>query len=122
MSVTSAPLSPLARTVATTATDIWNDSCAVDELEYAIAYRRDRGDGQPDDRPRRLEAGPGPLARDASVALAEGQPDAGPSGSSRGRSSRRCRVEGARLLEPAFEASRRAQGAALGPDRPDALP
>src|SRR5664279_45533 len=30
-------LSPLARTVADTATDIWNDSCAVDELAYAIA-------------------------------------------------------------------------------------
>jgi len=30
-------LSPLARTVAETATDIWNDSCAVAELEYAIA-------------------------------------------------------------------------------------
>ena len=30
--------SPLARTVAETATDIWNDSCAVDELEYAISY------------------------------------------------------------------------------------
>ena len=30
-------LSPLARTVAETATDIWNDSCALDELEYAIA-------------------------------------------------------------------------------------
>src|SRR5207247_10350644 len=29
-------LSPLQRTAAT-ATDIWNDSCAVDELEYAIA-------------------------------------------------------------------------------------
>jgi transaldolase len=29
--------SPLARTVAETATDIWNDSCAIDELEYAIA-------------------------------------------------------------------------------------
>lgn len=29
--------SSLARTVAETATDIWNDSCAVDELEYAIA-------------------------------------------------------------------------------------
>ncbi|MDQ6795386.1 MAG: transaldolase family protein [Chloroflexota bacterium] len=29
--------SPLARTVAETGTDIWNDSCAVDELEYAIA-------------------------------------------------------------------------------------
>jgi transaldolase len=30
-------LSPLARTVAETATDVWNDSCAVDELEYAVA-------------------------------------------------------------------------------------
>jgi transaldolase len=29
---------PLGRTVATTPTDIWNDSCAVDELEYAISY------------------------------------------------------------------------------------
>lgn len=35
-----APLAdtPLGRTIATTATDIWNDSCAVDELEYAISY------------------------------------------------------------------------------------
>jgi transaldolase len=31
-------LSPLARTVAEMATDIWNDSCAVDELAYAIAF------------------------------------------------------------------------------------
>jgi len=30
--------SPLGRTVATTATDIWNDSCSVDELGYAISY------------------------------------------------------------------------------------
>ncbi len=30
--------SPLGRTIATTATDIWNDSCAIDELEYAISY------------------------------------------------------------------------------------
>jgi transaldolase len=30
--------SPLAQTIATTATDIWNDSCAVDELEYAISF------------------------------------------------------------------------------------
>src|SRR6476469_9880390 len=29
---------PLGRTIATTATDIWNDSCAVDELEYAVSY------------------------------------------------------------------------------------
>ena len=33
----AAALSPLQQTAAT-ATDIWNDSCAVDELEYAIAH------------------------------------------------------------------------------------
>jgi transaldolase len=31
-------LSPLARTVAETATDVWNDSCQVDELAYAIGH------------------------------------------------------------------------------------
>jgi transaldolase len=30
--------SPLGRTIATTVTDIWNDSCAVGELGYAISY------------------------------------------------------------------------------------
>lgn len=29
---------PLGRTVTETATDIWNDSCAVDELAYAVSY------------------------------------------------------------------------------------
>jgi transaldolase len=29
---------PLGRTISTTATDIWNDSCAIDELEYAVSY------------------------------------------------------------------------------------
>jgi len=29
---------PLGRTVADTPTDIWNDSCAVDELEYALGF------------------------------------------------------------------------------------
>ena len=29
---------PLGRTVATSPTDIWNDSCAVDELEYALSF------------------------------------------------------------------------------------
>jgi len=39
-SATSLPLadSPLGRTISTTATDIWNDSCAIDELEYAISF------------------------------------------------------------------------------------
>jgi transaldolase len=31
-------MGPLARTVSETPTDIWNDSCAIDELEYAIAF------------------------------------------------------------------------------------
>ena len=30
--------SPLGRTIASTSTDIWNDSCAVDELEYAVSF------------------------------------------------------------------------------------
>ena len=30
--------SPLGRTISTTPTDIWNDSCSVPELEYAISY------------------------------------------------------------------------------------
>jgi len=30
--------SPLGRTVAETATDVWNDSCAIDELEYALSF------------------------------------------------------------------------------------
>jgi transaldolase len=29
---------PLGRTIAETATDIWNDSCAIDELEYALSF------------------------------------------------------------------------------------
>jgi transaldolase len=29
---------PLGRTIAMTATDVWNDSCAIDELEYAISF------------------------------------------------------------------------------------
>lgn len=29
---------PLGRTIAETATDIWNDSCNVDELEYAVGF------------------------------------------------------------------------------------
>jgi transaldolase len=31
-------IGPLARTITDTPTDIWNDSCAIDELEYAIAF------------------------------------------------------------------------------------
>ena len=34
----SGPGSPLLETVSTTATDLWNDSCSIDELTYAIAH------------------------------------------------------------------------------------
>ena len=39
-SPTTLPLadSPLGRTVSTTSTDIWNDSCSVPELEYAVSF------------------------------------------------------------------------------------
>jgi transaldolase len=33
-----ATLTPLEKTIRSTRTDVWNDSCAVDELEYAIAF------------------------------------------------------------------------------------
>jgi transaldolase len=33
-----ATLTPLEKTVRSTPTDLWNDSCAVDELEYAVGY------------------------------------------------------------------------------------
>ena len=40
MTVSTLPLAdtPLGRTIAETATDIWNDSCAIDELEYAVSF------------------------------------------------------------------------------------
>ncbi len=34
---TSSSVSPLGQTTANFATDFWNDSCSVDELNYAIA-------------------------------------------------------------------------------------
>jgi transaldolase len=38
MDATMTSSTPLGATVATSPTDIWNDSCAVDELEYALSY------------------------------------------------------------------------------------
>src|SRR3954453_8826720 len=37
MAIQAAVRSPLHETVATTATDYWNDSCSIEELTYAIA-------------------------------------------------------------------------------------
>jgi transaldolase len=93
--------SPLARTVAETATDIWNDSCAVDELEYAIAngatgatanptivhdvWKADPGHWR--DRVRTL-AVENPIATEVDLAWAV---------------VAEMSIRGARLLEPIFE-------------------
>lgn len=98
-----ATLSPLARTVATTATDIWNDSCAIDELTYAIAHGATGATANPTiihdvwkKDPSRWRAAVAELAADCPTwterELAWGIVEA-------------MSVEGARLLLPAFEAS-----------------
>ena len=102
MSVTSTP-SPLARTVGTTATDIWNDSCAVGELEYAIANGATGATANPTIVHDVWKQDPARW-RGTVVALAKHQPT---------WSERELAwavvaamsVEGARLLEPAFDAS-----------------
>ncbi len=61
--------SPLLRTARLGPTDYWNDSCASDELAYAIERGADRRHLQPDDRPR------GP--RQGALALGAARPRAG---------------------------------------------
>lgn len=95
--------SPLGRTIATTPTDIWNDSCDVDELAYAISFgavgatanptivtdvwRKDPASWQ--ERVRSL-AGELPTATEVDLAWAVVE---------------EMSIRGARLLEPAFQAS-----------------
>jgi transaldolase len=67
--------SPLGRTIATTATDIWNDSCAVDELEYAISYGAVGATANPTIVADLWKADPGRW-RDRVRAIAEARPDA----------------------------------------------
>jgi transaldolase len=99
----TATRSPLALTVATTPTDIWNDSCAVDELEYAIANGATGATANPTivhdvwkKDPTRWKrvvvdlAGRHPAWSERELAWAVVEAMS---------------VEGARLLEPAFEAS-----------------
>jgi transaldolase len=100
--------SPLARTIAETPTDIWNDSCAVDELEYAIAFGAVGATANPtivvdnwkkdpahwSDRTRTLALEqPTWTEVDLAWAIVE-----------------EMSVRGAKLLEPAFEAHRGRQG------------
>ena len=67
--------SPLGRTIATTDTDIWNDSCAVDELEYAISYGAVGATANPTIVTDVWKADPAHW-RDRVGVLAEARPDA----------------------------------------------
>lgn len=100
--------SPLGRTIATTATDIWNDSCAIDELEYAISFGATGATANPTivadvwkKAPSHWRDRVRDLARDqpawSEVDLAWAIVD-------------EMSTRGARLLEPAFEAHAGRQG------------
>jgi transaldolase len=99
---------PLGRTIATTATDIWNDSCAIPELEYAISYGAVGATANPTivtdvwkqdparwrERVREL-AGERPEATEVALAWAVVE---------------EMSIAGARLLEPAFAEQHGRQG------------
>jgi len=100
--------SPLGRTIATTATDIWNDSCSIPELEYAISFGAVGATANPTivtdvwkQDPARWQgrvlalAAERPTATVADLAWAI---------------VREMSVEGARLLEPEFARSGGRQG------------
>ena len=99
---------PLGRTIAGTATDIWNDSCSIPELQYAISYGAVGATANPTivtdvwrqdparwrDRVRAL-ARERPVATEVDIAWAV---------------VAEMSIAGARLLEPAFEAHGGRQG------------
>jgi len=100
--------SPLGRTISTTATDIWNDSCAIDELEYAISYGAVGATANPTIVTDVWKKEPG-LWRDRVRSLAAERPTATEIDLAWlvvEEMSRR----GAKLLEPAFEAYAGRQG------------
>jgi transaldolase len=100
--------SPLARTVAETATDIWNDSCAVDELEYAIAFGAVGATANPTIVVDNWRKDPGRWA-DRVRSLAMEQPS-WTEVELAWAIVEEMSVRGAKLLEPAFEAHAGRQG------------
>ena len=112
--------SPLGRTIATTATDIWNDSCAVDELEYAISYGAVGATANPTIVTDVWKGDPA-YWRDRVRALARRTPER-----DRGRprvGDRRGDVApGGATAASGVRGVRRAPGPPLDADRPDLLP
>src|SRR5262245_1213709 len=99
---------PLGRTIATTATDIWNDSCSIPELEYAISYGAVGATANPTivtdvwkQDPTRWQSRVRDLARERPVATETELAWA---------IVEEMSIAGARLLEPAFESFGGRQG------------
>jgi len=100
--------SPLGRTIAETATDIWNDSCAVDELEYALSYGAVGATANPTIVVDVWNKEPG-FWRDRVAALGVKRPTA-TVGDLAWAVVEEMSIRGARLLEPVFEAQAGKQG------------
>jgi len=100
--------SPLGRTIATTSTDIWNDSCAVDELEYAISFGAVGATANPTIVADVWKKEP-TLWRDRVRAIANAEPEQSEADLA-WRIVAEMSIRGARLLEPAFEAHGGRQG------------
>ena len=99
---------PLGRTIATTSTDVWNDSCSIPELEYAISFGAVGATANPTivtdvwkQEPARWRA--------RVQALASERPEATEVGVA-WAVVEEMSVAGARLLEPAFAAHGGRQG------------
>jgi transaldolase len=100
--------SPLGRTVAETATDIWNDSCAVDELEYALSFGAVGATANPTIVVEVWKKEPAHWKARAQ-ALASERPQATPRDLA-WAVVEEMSIRGARLLEPVFEAQAGRQG------------
>jgi transaldolase len=100
--------SPLGRTISETATDIWNDSCAVDELEYALSYGAVGATANPTIVVDVWNKEPG-FWRDRVAALAVERPTA-TVGELGWAVVEEMSIRGAKLLEPVFEAQAGKQG------------
>jgi transaldolase len=100
--------SPLGRTISTSATDIWNDSCAIDELEYAISYGAVGATANPTIVTDVWKKEPG-LWRERVRSLAAERPTATEIDLA-WLVVEEMSIRGARLLEPAFEAYAGRQG------------
>ena len=99
---------PLGRTIASTATDIWNDSCSVPELEYAISYGAVGATANPTIVVDVWKAEPA-YWRDRAGALASERPDATEIDLA-WAIVEEMSLRAAPLLRPAFEATGRRQG------------